>query len=252
MRGGKGNFGPRPGVSLLELLLVIALMGVLGSALATAFIGVQRFVRSYSQDLAAGEARRVATSILAEELRYINPETDIQGHGADSVALRVFRGAGIVCSADSKTVTVRYRGIRAPEPAKDSVLVVGEDGVGALDVSNATSSGCDVRPGERLYRWTLAAPPKVGSLLLVFESGSYHLHGGALRYRRGDSGRQPLTEELFDDRAARMEWMAGTDEEGGESIAGVALDLTTRPRVGGGRREGRGSRHWIHLRNGGP
>jgi hypothetical protein len=33
------------------------------------------------------------------------------------------------------------------------------------------------------------------SLVRLFESGEYHLADGALRYRRGGGGRQPLTPE---------------------------------------------------------
>jgi hypothetical protein len=32
---------------------------------------------------------------------------------------------------------------------------------------------------------------------MLFEAGSYHLSEGALRYRRGRGGRQPLTEEVL-------------------------------------------------------
>jgi hypothetical protein len=34
-------------------------------------------------------------------------------------------------------------------------------------------------------------------LARLFERGSYHLTGSALRYRRGGSGRQPLTPEIW-------------------------------------------------------
>ena len=35
-------------------------------------------------------------------------------------------------------------------------------------------------------------------LILVFETGTYHLSRGALRYRRGRGGRQPVTEEVLE------------------------------------------------------
>jgi hypothetical protein len=49
-------------------------------------------------------------------------------------------------------------------------------------------------------------PPVPGALVVrVFERGSYHVSGGALRYRRGMGGRQPLTLDVFDDDRSNVE-----------------------------------------------
>jgi len=271
-RAAWGSLRNRPGVTLAELLVVLTLTGVLGTITMTTIIGAQRHVRQHIDRVAGAEARRVTASVLAAELRYLDPTTDIYGRAVDSVALRAYRGVAIVCVGDLGTVLVRYRGLRAPEPAKDSVVMVGGwaevaggQGGGAVHAglvspivaSGEVRSGCDIRAGESLYRWTLNDVTPPGTLLLVFERGSYHLQDGALRYRRGDAGRQPLTAELLDDRVAALQWAAtggvGSDgsSPGADPLAGVAIVLATRPTPAGTAPLPRGTRNWIRLPNGG-
>jgi hypothetical protein len=45
--------------------------------------------------------------------------------------------------------------------------------------------------------WTVQPAIDTASVLLLFESGAYYLTAGALRYRLGAEGRQPVTTELF-------------------------------------------------------
>jgi hypothetical protein len=52
-------------------------------------------------------------------------------------------------------------------------------------------------------------PLQVSSLVLLFESGTYHIANRALRYRLGTEGRQPLTDELIDDRRSGFSTDAG-------------------------------------------
>lgn len=60
-----------------------------------------------------------------------------------------------------------------------------------------STEGCswDWSTESHLETWVLSPPPARTVLTRVFERGSYHLVGGALRYRRGEGGRQPLTPE---------------------------------------------------------
>jgi hypothetical protein len=54
-------------------------------------------------------------------------------------------------------------------------------------------------------------PPQT-VLVRLFERGSYHLSGSALRYRRGGSGRQPLTPEIWSMPATR--WVESAERIG--------------------------------------
>jgi type II secretory pathway component PulJ len=269
--------GQHPGLSLLELTVAIAIGGVLCTILTAAFASTQRFTRLQQQRVAVAEARRVTATILMAELRHLLPSADLGALERDSVALRAFRGAALVCEVAGEVALVRYRGLRAPEPAKDSVLLVGsatDEPAHALLASHTTASGCLLIDGELLYRWNIDPGPEPGTLLLLFESGSYHLSGGALRYRRGASGRQPLTAELFDDHEVGLYWIApdaeahagaGVVENGGVSglidgpvagavSAGIGIELVLGARPtsdpGPGLIAPPIARYWIGLSNG--
>ena len=159
-----------------------------------------------SRRLDALTAARVTRTVLRGELDRGRPDDWIVRD--DSLRLRAFRGTAIVCQVDSSAaaLTVGYRGDRLPEPTKDSVELIGGDGSVvrlALDGSTSTSQPCPLaEPGEEVLRWLLSGPPPAEVVVArLFESGSYHLAGSALRYRRGAGGRQPLTPEVWRDPA---------------------------------------------------
>lgn len=121
---------------------------------------------------------------------------------ADSLSIRAFRGTAIVCPLDesSKELTVSFRGDRMPDPTKDSLLLVRAGGghvvvdlISVLPVRRACGQGPTAPAVWRVD------PPSPADVVLarLFERGSYHLTGAALRYRRGSSGRQPLTPEVW-------------------------------------------------------
>lgn len=266
----------RSGFSLVELTVTMTIGGLLCVILAAALSGTQRLTRLQGERVAAAEARRVAASILAAELRYLEPGTDLRILDRDSLALRAFRGSAVSCASKGGGTLVRYRGLRAPEPAKDSVVSVGEmrgaggavsaggsGGPGGATVarpllaSAVAATGCSLLPGESLYHWELDPPPPPGTLLLLFESGSYHLTAHALRYRRGESGRQPLTAELLEDQSVPWRWieLAGGSgcaaESGGaarEASSRVAIELFLATKSPGGSPDAPVSRHWLAIR----
>jgi hypothetical protein len=182
--------------SVAELVLVAWLFGLIMAAVA-AFAAHQGRLAALQRDrVRLEEAVRTGTVVLGTELRYLTP-ADLRV-GRDSARIRAFRGGGPVCAADSVTVQVIYRGVRDPDPARDSVLLVDAEGERAVSlVAAGGSSEC----GGSL-RMVLGDPAgSVPSLALVFETGAYWLSNGAIRYRRGQGGRQPLTEALLGDMA---------------------------------------------------
>lgn len=152
-------------------------------------------------------AMRVAGHVLRRELRHGRPTDDWTVDG-DSLALRAFRGTAVVCALDSVAteITVSYRGDRRPDPSKDSVLLVDATGrreARALVGTGGSAVGCGAALPSELETWTLDAPVEPGAVVArLFERGSYHLALSALRYRRGASGRQPLTPEVWADSTA--------------------------------------------------
>jgi len=157
-------------------------------------------------------AQRIARHVLRRELRHGRPGVDWEARG-DSIRLRAFRGVALVCGSDSASasIIVSFSGDRAPDPSKDSLLLF--DGLGAGEaraLRSVASSGAAC--GGPSARWVLDRP--VGRSAIVaklFEHGSYGVSGGALRYRRGAGGRQPLTPDVW---AATSGWSFSTEHLG--------------------------------------
>lgn len=199
--------GDRAGFSLAELLATLVLGGLVSAAIAGTLGGAERLAGAQAARVAAAEALRVASVVLSRELRSVDPAEDIAMLSADSLRLRAFRGTAVVCGLAGSAVYVRYRGLRQPNPAKDSVLALDADGRAqplALEAARVEAAACPGRPEALVQRWRVGGVVPTGTLLLLFETGSYHLADHAFRYRRGAGGRQPLTAELLDDGASEF------------------------------------------------
>jgi prepilin-type N-terminal cleavage/methylation domain-containing protein len=160
----------RAGFSLVELTVGLALLGVIGAALVGLVQSVQRLARAQGARVELAEALRIAGTVLTGEVRVLEPGADLGVLTVDSVVLRAFRGAGVVCGAVGEEALVRYRGLRDPEPDKDSVLVLGpeeaEQAV-VLGASAAVPTGCAAGEGEEVYRWRLGVKSPAGTPVLL-------------------------------------------------------------------------------------
>lgn len=191
----------RAGFTVMEALIAL-LVGWVLCVLALGAFARQRDVQNrlaHRAEVLA--ALRTARYVLDAEVR---AGDGTEAVGSDTLALRAYRGVGLLCPADSGKagpVRVRVEGMRAPDPGKDSVQVLTVAGAVAVLalVDRAPGDGpCPGAAEEAVERWSLSAPLPPGALLArYFERGSYHLSGRALRYRRGDAGRQPLTPEVL-------------------------------------------------------
>jgi prepilin-type N-terminal cleavage/methylation domain-containing protein len=190
---------PAPGFSLVELLTALALGGLVIATAATVMQGQVRMARRISERTANGETVRIATQVLQAETRWLHALRDVRAFTSESLALRAVRGSGTICQVllDGSAIA-GLDGIRAPEPDKDSVLVL-RDSIqeSALPLLGAEpiEQGCG--HGEH-YRLRTSGSLLPGDVVLIFEPGSYHLSDRALRYHVGQAGRQPLTSESFD------------------------------------------------------
>lgn len=189
----------------MSLLLGLAVISFGWGALAH-----QRTVASrlrFEMDLLS--ARRLVAIVIGKELRAGVRGRDWIGPVLDSLSLRAFRGWGPVCGSGGEPgkILVAYHGERVANPVKDSVLILTANGWRGADLTGRASSpgSCGTALGGNPEVWTID-PPVTGALVArIFERGSYHVSGGALRYRRGRGGRQPLTLEVFDDARSSME-----------------------------------------------
>lgn len=194
------------GWTLPEVLVALVLTGVIAAAAAGAVVahrGVLATVLGRAQE---DEAVRVVRGVLAEEARGGAPG-DVLSAGGDSVSVRGYRSRALVCDPrPGSGWRVDSRGVRRGDPDKDSVRILGADGrwrEARLTRVGGRPGPCDDPAAAET--WEVEPAQEVPPLLLrSFERGSYHLAQGALRYRRGPGGRQPLTPELFDDRRSHL------------------------------------------------
>ena len=194
----------RTGTTVAEVLVAVV-CGLLIVQLSLAGLARVRAVElrltRRSETLAALRTSRV---VLRRELRFGVRGIDWLDFAPDSIRLRAFRGVGVVCpgGAGAPDLLVAWSGTRAPQPAKDSVLLLTARGAWIrADLLNIrpTSDRCAADPRTDVARWHLSLAPEESIVLArLFERGSYHVSGAALRYRRGRGGRQPLTPEAFD------------------------------------------------------
>lgn len=206
---GRGG-GESLGFTLLEALVAVLLNGFVlhaGWQLVRVHRTAARAVVASASRIGAGS---VAHAVLRREIRAGVRGRDLGEPIRDTVGLRVFRGTALPCrGGEPGGLEVVYRGLRGVDPGKDSVLVLDrEGGWTAADLlrsgpSSPERSQCPTSVEGSRFRWVLEPEPEHLPLALrVFERGSYHLAGRALRYRRGRGGRQPLTGEVFADTSA--------------------------------------------------
>lgn len=211
------------GAGLVEVVLALVLLTLLVHGALTVLSRQRRAVTTLVEWHEAMETVALARWVLGDELRAGVAGRDWSEPRDDTVGLRAFRGTALVCpvaevaGADGR-ILVRYRGVRRPSPAKDSVLLL--DGAGrwrALDLRDreAATERCPGAPDVVMEWWVLSeAVEAPGPLARLFERGSYHVSAGALRYRRGRGGRQPLTAPLLHDASG-----LGAGGEGGSVVA---------------------------------
>lgn len=227
------------GTSLVEVVIAL-LVGALVLQLALATVAaLSRSAARLERDVEALQTTLLAEIALREEVRVGTAVV-----WPDSLGVRAFRGLGVPCGSGPAGggILVRWRGARLPDPRKDSAEFVTASGVrsfGRLLRSEVEAAPCsrDPRFGSVRRLETDPAPPARTVLVRVFESGSYHLSDGALRYRAGRGGRQPLTPELFDARAPNFSrGAAGVLLEvplAGSAPESFPLHLETGDRPGG-------------------
>ncbi len=229
----------------MEAILSLALLSLL---VTTGWTILARH-RQTGADLADRAERletvRTIAWLLREEVAGGRPGLDWRIEGSDSLTLRAFRGVALVetGSGMGRTLRVCFRGVRAPEPEKDSVLLLGVDGrwrVRKLEGRVSLSSGCPGVDDGREEEWTLEQGGSGAVLGRLFERGSYHFSGGALRYRRGEGGRQPLTTEsvrtgaFFDATESGRPFAWEVTLRGPEGRVGAPSQTQTRVWRGGG------------------
>jgi hypothetical protein len=149
------------------------------------------------------ETVRTVAWLLQTEVSRGRPEVDWAADGGETLDLRAFRGQGLLDDEGRAGTSIRicFWGTRSPVPEKDSVLLLGKDGRWrAHDLRHRTevSEDCLGDEGGTEERWSLSPDPPPSVFAKLYEKGRYHLSSRALRYQRGEGGRQPLTPERIE------------------------------------------------------
>ncbi len=207
----------RQGATLLELVVALTVASVVLAPAGTAVVAQIASARRAAADVADGEALRSASLLLAAETRWLGPaDVDAAADAVDSLSMRAFRGIAVICERADSDLWAAVWATRAPDPSKDSLLWVQADGletasaVTFVGVAPPPGSGCasalsaDSAAVYRLRVSPVPAAAKLGALAELFEHGVYSVSAGALRYRRGGGGRQPVTDQRFDTTAAPL------------------------------------------------
>jgi hypothetical protein len=213
----------RPGLTLAELVVALWLSSLV-TAIVVALIRTESGLAGHSADRAEVlEGGRTAAAVLSADLSALEPGADVYSVAPESLSIRVFRGIGIVCGFAGADPLVRFRGLRQPEPLKDSVLVLTarpRERADSLRDALPAPGACPAAPGEDVLRIRLATPPVERDLLAFFEPGSYYV-SGAFRYR-GQGGRQPVTADVFAS-SSRFAALGGGQTT---ALRGIELHLT--------------------------
>lgn len=198
MRSTPTGWGHTRGAGGLELVFSIVLGALVMAMGATWILRQQRAVTDSIVRLETSSVLGRSSRLLARELRSGAPGRDWAVATPDSIQLRAFRGRALVCRTTGLDLWVAYRGDRALDPAKDSVLLLDRDAGWVTAHVRRSSAAAGTCHGGASSRWTLDRAVSGSTVARVFERGSYGFGGGALRYRRGGGGRQPLTYARLD------------------------------------------------------
>lgn len=192
------------GFTVVEMVIVVMIAGFLSVALHQAHVQHRRFNGWQESRASAHDAMRVASSLLAGDLREAVPGSgDIALEASDSLRVRSPAGFGFVCAVDEASDRIglnRFVG-STPADAGDSVLVYASTGwrlTGVVDAP-APSLSCahgTVSPAVELeVVESNAENVPVGAPVRVIRSQTYHVtshQGEAWFARSGAGGTEPL------------------------------------------------------------
>jgi prepilin-type N-terminal cleavage/methylation domain-containing protein len=95
----------RPGFSLAETLVTMAIMGIIGVAVTQLMVSQSSFFNDQSSQMNARSVSRSATSMVIQELRMLEAAGGVVAAARDSITIRVPYRMGVVCQPTNGTAT---------------------------------------------------------------------------------------------------------------------------------------------------
>ena len=218
----------RKGLTLVELLIALVILGVVSASLYRVLVNNQRVYQAQTQRIDLEQNIGAAATILPAEFRELDAyDGDILGMGPDSITIRAFRALGFICNAPNlpalpvaaAQITIRNSllfGSRGFVAGTDQIMAYyeGDEGTRADEVwtvpTSLTAVGAQNCPdgaaGTQLQLASLNVVPAPvplvrngltrGSPVRAFEPITYRLYKAAdARYYiglRSAAGLQPL------------------------------------------------------------
>lgn len=136
----------RRGLGLVELLVGVALLGVVGAMVARLVSVTTRAAVRVRERSARSATLRTASLAVARDVQGLAVgEVRVTG---DTLRYRARRGAGVACAVSGTRVSVgraSYRGWRDPQPGRDSLDLLDRD-TGAWTTSAVTAAATGTCP----------------------------------------------------------------------------------------------------------
>ncbi len=220
----------RRGVTLIELLVAITIATILGSALMSLMLSMNRFEERQEGLRGARRAGRGAILAMVDEFRMLDPDWGIESASGTSITVRLPYALGLVCSSTSSLQTLMLLPVDSVALAQPGLSGYASRGSGgtmtpvtttlsltyqATTPSACTSAGIQTitapasSPNARTRPVTLAGSGMtvlaVGTPVLLFRRARYYFGASA---QTGLSGRTALWRDWLDD-ASGAEELAG-------------------------------------------
>ncbi|MEO7822926.1 MAG: type II secretion system protein [Gemmatimonadaceae bacterium] len=141
----------RSGVSLIEILVVVVLLGIAGAVIGSAILDQQRFHRNASELLSARQGVRDAMEVLSADIRGSSTEDTLRVVSDSALELFAAIGASVACRTISGN-SIALAGESATGNTLTSFLLVPDTGDLALIYRESPDS-----PGGEWNRHRIAA-----------------------------------------------------------------------------------------------
>jgi prepilin-type N-terminal cleavage/methylation domain-containing protein len=160
------------GFSLFELVLGLAILGILAGAAATIVLAASRTAARATRSLAAGRAVRSLQGFLQQELRDA-VQGDVTALAPARVAFARPVGIAMVCAAGGSDIVIAdtaWTGIRSPEAGRDSAWLLIDPVAEVWQPSSVVTATTDRCPDQApALRLALDAPADGAVLVRVTE-----------------------------------------------------------------------------------
>jgi type II secretory pathway pseudopilin PulG len=156
------------GFSLFELVLGLAILGILGGVVTATVMAASRIAAHATQSLAAGRAVRSLQGFLQQELRDA-VQGDVTALGPARVALGRPIGTAMVCAAAGSDIVIAdsaWTGTRSPQAGRDDAWLLIDPVTEVWQAASIVAVTADRCPDQAPARHLALDAPANGAMLV--------------------------------------------------------------------------------------